>query len=158
MIRVGVISDTHLRSYNQNLAQKLAKHFKDVQMILHAGDITELSVLDMLDAPQVIAVLGNMDGFAAAGSLPAKRLLKLEGFQIGLIHGYGPPNGLGKRVRQEFDDVDAIVFGHSHKPTNYVQDGVLYFNPGSASDGRGGEKTVGILTIGDSISGEIIEI
>ena len=157
-MRVGVISDTHLRSYDRDLAKKLAEHFKDVQMILHAGDITELSVLDMLEAPQVIAVLGNMDGFAAAQSLPAKRELKLEGFQIGLIHGYGPPNGLEERVRREFDDVDAIVFGHSHKPTNYLLNGVLYFNPGSAAGGRGHPKTVGMLTLGDSISGEIIEI
>jgi putative phosphoesterase len=114
--------------------------------ILHAGDICVRPVLETLAriAP-VHAVQGNRDFFMR---LPRTRRLEFEGVRIGLTHGHGGLRGyLNEKlryytvgfytedylaqVRAVFNDVDVIVFGHSHRPINQTIDGVLMFNPGS---------------------------
>lgn len=158
MMRIGVLSDTHQNRLEPKTAGRLADLFAKVDIIMHAGDLTSLQVLDDLRAPQVLAVCGNMDGHLVKQSLPARRVLKFEGFNIGLMHGWGSPAGLADRVRQEFEDVDCVVFGHSHRPFNQKMGKVLMFNPGAASGGPRGGGTVGILTLDKDITGRILEI
>jgi len=158
MTRIGVLSDTHLREYHPEIAQRLAKAFQGVDMVLHAGDLVSLKVLDLLEAPQVHAVCGNMDDHAVAMTLPRKLVIEAKGFKIGLIHGWGPPVGLAGRVAGEFSGVDCIVFGHSHRPMNLRQAGVLMFNPGSVSRGLVGSGTVGLLTVDTEINGVILKL
>ena len=158
MTRIGVISDTHLRDSGHELVKRVKAAWGPVDMILHAGDLVGLAILDSLAPPDVLAVAGNMDPHPVSAGLPVKRVLEIEGHRIGLIHGWGAPMGLSSRVRREFEQVDAVVFGHSHRPANKVVGGVLMFNPGSASLSRWGGPTVGLLTVGDKISGEIIKI
>jgi uncharacterized protein len=158
MTRVGVISDTHVRDSAQELVQRVKAAWGQVDMILHAGDLVSLAVLESLAPPEVLAVAGNMDPHTVSANLPVKRVLNIENHRIGLIHGWGAPMGLSSRVRREFEQVDAVVFGHSHRPANKVVDGVLLFNPGSASLSRWGGPTVGLLKVGEKISGEIIKI
>jgi putative phosphoesterase len=158
LTRIGVISDTHLREPDPDLGPNLAQVWGKVDMILHAGDLVNISVLDALEAPEVLAVAGNMDDYVITQSLPTKRVVPVENKSIGLIHGWGPPMGLAGRVMKEFEEVDAIVFGHSHRPTNTVKKGVLLFNPGSYGSGFLGSGTVGVLTVADGIKGEIIQL
>ena len=158
MTRIGVLSDTHLREPEADLGQRLTQVWGPVDMILHAGDLVNISVLDALEAPEVLAVAGNMDDYVAAQSLPTKRIISVENKRIGLIHGWGSPLGLAGRVMKEFDQVDAIVFGHSHRPTNTIKNGVLLFNPGSFGSGFLGSGTVGLLTVDNDIKGEIIQL
>jgi putative phosphoesterase len=158
MTRIGVISDTHLRDAGLELAQRVKAAWGPVDMILHAGDLVGLEILESLAPPEVVAVAGNMDPSAVHTALPKKRVITVEGHRIGLIHGWGAPIGLSSRVGGEFEDVEVIVFGHSHRPSNKMLGGVLFFNPGSASLSRWGAPTVGLLKISDSIAGEIIKI
>jgi putative phosphoesterase len=157
-MKIGVISDTHMREMDPELENALAGVFADVDMIIHAGDLTNIQVLDGLDSPNVVAVAGNMDDHITSSHLPVKRVLRLEGHRIGVIHGYGAPNGLEDRIRDEFEEVEAIIYGHSHQPANHVRAGVLFFNPGSVSRGYRGSGTVGILEVGQNIKGEIISL
>ncbi len=73
-MRVGVISDTHVPAIARSLPAAVFEVFKGVDLILHAGDVVELSVLDELRtiAP-VEAVAGNMDGSEVHLNLPLKR-------------------------------------------------------------------------------------
>ena len=158
MTRIGVISDTHLTGYDPELAQRTAEVFAGVEMILHAGDITDLAVLDAWDGVEVIAVAGNMDGPTVRANLPDKRVIKVAGFRIGLIHGWGSPLGLPGRVAGQFEGVDAVVFGHSHRPTNLTKQGILLFNPGSYAKGFLGSGTVGILELGQEITGRVLKL
>jgi putative phosphoesterase len=158
MTKIGVLSDTHLRDYHPELARRLSEAFAGVQMILHAGDLVSIRVLDLLDAPQVHAVCGNMDDSTVAMTLPRKLEVEVEGFRIGLIHGWGSPVGLAARVVGEFTGVDAVVFGHSHRPMNARQGGVLMFNPGSVGKGFIGSGTVGLITVDNGLSGQIIKL
>jgi len=81
-------------------------------------------------------------------------------FKIGLIHGYGAPKDIINTVRKEFDKVDVIVFGHSHKAINIKKDGIIFFNPGSPTDSIFAPyKSYGIIEVGDkTIEGKIVKI
>ena len=70
---IGVISDTH-----GHIPRGLTKAFKHVDLIIHAGDIGDKSILNELAriAP-VIAVRGNMDYGSWAGQLPQSETIKI---------------------------------------------------------------------------------
>ena len=59
-IKVGVISDTHLDDYDDKMRRCIAEHFSDVDMILHAGDMIDLRVLEIFRGKEIKAVCGNM--------------------------------------------------------------------------------------------------
>ena len=161
MVRVGVVSDTHLREYDEAFARRLAQALGEVDLVLHAGDLVSLVVLDMLPGEQVYAVAGNMDLPPVQAQLPAKRVVEIAGRRIGLIHGWGAPIGLARRVKAEFEgeNVECIVFGHSHRPMNEVVDGVVMFNPGSAAKGWLGSGSVGVLEVDEGgIRGRILKL
>jgi len=177
-MKVGVISDTHIASSGfrkisaqiitkvsddiDSLKKLLEPSFKDAEAILHAGDLVDLAVIEMLEefAP-VYAVAGNMDPEPVRNALPAKRIVSLGKFSIGVMHGWGSPHGLSAKIREQFagEKVDCIVFGHSHAAHNQIEEGVLMFNPGSPTDRRFAPKrTIGLLHLEDKIKGEHIEI
>ncbi|MFH0813468.1 MAG: metallophosphoesterase family protein [Pseudomonadota bacterium] len=158
-MKIGVISDTHLRDYSPELKRTVDTYFHDVDMILHAGDIVDMNVLDVFLPKQVEAVAGNMDPFTVTKHLPEKKVIKVGHYKIGLIHGWGAPIGLEDRIRKKFKDIDCLVYGHTHYPVNRIIDGVLFFNPGSPTDRRFIKKnTLGILEINDKITGKIINL
>lgn len=159
-MRIGVISDTHLIEPTPQLCALQHTIFADVSMILHAGDLTELAVLDAFSDKGVVAVHGNMCSAAVRHELPAERVVEIGSYRIGLTHGWGYPFGVSKKVAAIFDSVDAIVYGHTHRAANRVRNGVLYFNPGAFHGAFPffGKGSVGILTLGDTISGQIIRL
>ena len=159
-MKIGILSDTHLPRVTPAFKLLVKTHFKDVDLILHAGDMVGLPMYEFLQSLAVEAVQGNMDEGNLKAILPAKKTLTLGGVKIGLIHGWGPAHGLEGRLRPEFEPIDCLVYGHSHHPANHRSDGVLFFNPGSASGiGFFGKPTIGFLQVDASgIQGEILEI
>ena len=159
-MKIGIISDTHMSKPSKELGALTSGVFSDVAMILHAGDVTRLRVLEAFSDKEVIAVSGNMDQYDVRGTLPLSHVAVVDGYRIGLIHGWGGPSGIEDRVSQSFSDVNAIVYGHTHTPANHWHEGVLMFNPGafSGSYSRKGYRSVGILTIDEGIRGEIIKL
>ncbi len=156
-MKIGVISDTHLGEPHSEFKRTIEFHFKDVEKIFHVGDFVEESIAEYLATQkELIAVYGNMDSRDIGKAFPRKRIVELKGFRIGLIHGSGPPFGIESRVRGEFDEVDAIVYGHTHIPANHWVKKILFFNPGSLT--RAFKPSLGILHIGEKIDGEIIKI
>jgi putative phosphoesterase len=159
-MKVGVLSDTHVPAIVKALPPVIFDIFKGVDLILHAGDITELSVLDELRAiAPVEAVAGNMDGSDVHGKLPQKKILALGRYNIGLIHGKYRIDVQKEMIRKEFAGVDLIVYGHSHTPFWGKIDGVYFLNPGSPTDKRHAPyNSVALLEIGDGVRAEIIRI
>ena len=160
MVRIGVISDTHIPKAARDLPERIYAEFRNVDAILHAGDLVVTDVLRKLQniAP-THAVCGNMDMPDVRGELPEKDIIKMKGFKIGLIHGYGPPSRLVESVAREFKRVDVIVFGHSHSPFSEKIKNTLFFNPGSPTDKIfAAYNSFGILEIGDEITGRIIRL
>ncbi len=149
-MKLGIISDTHVRTINE-IPLAIRKALADVDIIIHAGDFTQKTVLDGLQSiGQVKAVRGNMDSIELKRSLPERDVFEASGKKIGLIHGSGAPWGIAERMRKQFSGVDIIVFGHSHEPCNRYIRGVLLVNPGQA------KNSFGLLTIDDGIRADIL--
>ena len=167
-MKIGVISDTHLEGPNDGLREIVEKHFYDVDLILHAGDLGRLSLRNVFGEKKVVAVHGNTDSSSVRSLLPRTDIVPIGRFRIGLIHGDGNDTGqnfdewirnMEDRIREEFNDVDCIVYGHTHYPVNHHRKGILFINPGTPNPrvGRYGPNSVGILEIGDDkITGQII--
>jgi len=161
-VQIGVLSDTHIHSLDAGmaLAEKLLDGpFAAVDVILHAGDHVYPELDSCFYPVPWYGVCGNMD--SPHSSLPPQRIVKLDETKVGMVHGWGTPNGIEKRVLNCFSatDIDVLVFGHSHRPVCRKVGSVLLFNPGSPTDRRSAPyHTVGILNIGAGISGEIIRI
>ncbi len=162
MQRIGVISDTHLSGTDKRLDEIVARHFAGIDRIIHAGDMVTLHVLDGLYAAgkEIIAVSGNMDQREVEYAFPPKRIIEVEGVRIGIIHGWGAPDGIRRRIMDSFERVDAIIYGHTHQPYCGVEHGIFFFNPGSPMDSRfTSMHSVGIIRIEDhTILGEIIPV
>ncbi len=158
-MRIGVISDTHLKGVSPRLIQIYEDYLSDVDMIIHAGDLVCVEVADFLSRKPIHVVQGNMDYMDVKERFPQRKVIEVGGFRLGLIHGWGSPFGIEKRIRPEFDDVHAIIYGHSHRPANHIDEGVAFFNPGTASGfSIGGSHSVGILDIGEAIKGDIVRV
>lgn len=158
-MKIGVISDTHLKGVNSQLIEIYDTYFSDVDMIIHAGDAVSAEVIKFFQKKPMHAVQGNMDSEEIKNRLPVKDLFEVEGFLIGLTHGWGSPFGIEKRIKPEFKDVQLVIYGHSHRAVNHVRDGIIFFNPGTATGfSVNGVHTIGILDIGSKIEGRIIKI
>jgi putative phosphoesterase len=159
-MKIGVISDTHLSQSSDALVRIAKGAFSDVSLIIHAGDLTSMSVLDVFSDRQVVAVCGNKDRKPIPSFLPERQILDAKGYRIGVVHGWGSPKGIEDRVMSCFKDVHCIVYGHTHKPKNCIHSGILLFNPGAFSGTRFLKRkpTAGILTIGNGITGKIIPV
>ncbi|HYH28033.1 MAG TPA: metallophosphoesterase family protein [Actinomycetota bacterium] len=131
--RALVLSDTHVPDFARTLPPALLRELPRADLILHAGDVTSVGLLEELarDAPVHVA-LGNNDGddVAAWGAEHEVRLA-IEGLGIVMLHDSGPASGRTGRLRRRFPDMDVIVFGHSHIPINESADGLRFLNPGS---------------------------
>lgn len=160
-MKIGVISDTHLSAPSEDLHRIAEDVFSDVSMVIHAGDLTRYAVLGAFARKKIIAVRGNMDCHDVQVRLPQKDIVEIQGYRIGVIHGWGPPKGIEDRIIGQFDDVHVIVYGHSHQSANHIKNGILMFNPGAFA-GAGftrSNPSVGILTLSsEGLSGEIIKI
>lgn len=124
---IGVISDTH-----GLLRPEALDALSGVELIVHAGDVGTAEVLSELShiAP-VYAVRGNVDRGDWARALPLSRVVEVGEALVYVLHDL---------TELDLDPVAArfaaVISGHSHKPRNEVQGGVLYLNPGSAGPRR----------------------
>jgi len=158
-VRIGVLSDTHLRRVSSALQEIYDAHLSEKDLILHAGDVVSTEIVDFLCRRPFQGVHGNMDPLEVREALPRKKVMELGPYRVGLIHGWGSASGLEDRIWREFGNVDVIVYGHSHEPANHVREGVLLFNPGTATGfSATGKHTIGILEMGDTIHSEIVTL
>lgn len=161
-MKIGVLSDTHIDSLKDGcrLADFLLQGpFKDVEMILHAGDHVISDFDSCFAGLKYYGVCGNMD--RCDGFLPQKRIVDIGTARIGMIHGWGSVSGIEERVISSFcdDDIDVLVFGHSHKPVCRRVGSLLLLNPGSATDRRSAPfHSVAVLDVGDRVTAEIIAL
>src|SRR5438128_10130567 len=161
IVKIAVISDTHTDSID-NLPKRVLDELSGADLIIHAGDFTGKRLVDALRKTGPFrGVYGNIDGPDVRKELPAIDIIQAEDFVIGLNHPaeVGSPLTLGQRLRPKVPGVQAIIHGHSHRTKNDFRDGVLWFNPGSATGTfPARQKTYGILTIDKEIHGEIIRL
>jgi putative phosphoesterase len=147
-VRVGIVSDTH-----GVLPLTAFPVLAGVDAIVHAGDACTAEVLYLLEtiAP-VTAVRGNCDTARGVRDLPAVANVMLGGVRIVVVHMLpDAPHDPEARV---------VISGHTHIAKVEERDGVLYVNPGSATQSREARATVALLTIeaGGAVSAKIVEL
>jgi putative phosphoesterase len=179
-VKIGVISDTHIPTLSPVLPARIATLFQGLDIILHAGDVCELYMLEQLQETYTLTfgVWGEGDSEDVRHYVDEKQVVRFGDRRIGMIHGHqfgSQPGGMLGRLRHLFgarpepeglteflleqfagDEVHAIVFGHTHRPYVKLHDGILLFNPGAALPGPGRTPSAGILDVGErSITGKI---
>ncbi len=159
MLKIGILSDTHLKKLTDRLEEIYKKHLFDMDIVIHTGDYVSIEVVEFLDRDNFHGVHGNMDSYEVKQILPDKKVIEAGSHRIGIIHGWGSKDGLEEKIRNEFRDVDIIVYGHSHSAANHIKDGILFFNPGVAIGySMSDPHTIGILEIDDVVKGKIVDI
>lgn len=154
-MKIGVVSDTHLSSSVKALPRALTEALRGVDLILHLGDWVAMEVYDLLsELAPVEGIAGNNDGYEIIQRFGEQKILTLEGLRFGLIHGHAPYSRKGTDgnalLAFQGEQVDCILFGHSHQPLMRRENGILLFNPGSATDKRREpEYSFGVLEIRD---------
>jgi uncharacterized protein len=135
---MAVISDTHLPRGARVLPTACIDRLRGADLIIHAGDLTALSVLEELRTyGEVVGVRGNVDDPYVMAALPGELELEAGGCRLAIIHDAGRRIGRLERLRRRFPDADAVIFGHSHLPLHERgSDGFQIFNPGSPTDRR----------------------
>jgi putative phosphoesterase len=159
-MKIGVLSDTHANSL-EDLSRKIVDELSGTDLIIHAGDyVSERMVDELNELGNFKGVYGNMDPFEVREKLPSSDLIDIGGKKIGVAHPSdgGPPLIIEEKIKNNFNEVDAIIYGHSHKIKNEFRNGVLFFNPGSATGQFTDCKSFGLLTIGNKLEGKIITI
>jgi putative phosphoesterase len=148
---IGLISDTH-----GLIRPEALEALKGVELIIHAGDIGKPEVIAALKSiAPVLAIKGNNDIGNWARPLPDTKLVKSGDTQLYVIH-----NVKDLDCDPVARGYQAVVSGHSHKPSVATRDGVLFVNPGSAGPRRFKLPiAVGKLFIEHNrVSAEIIEL
>lgn len=148
---IGVISDTHGLLRPEALAA-----LRGCDYLIHAGDVGAPDILRQLGAiAPLTAVRGNVDRDHWARSLPETSVLQAGDVSIYILHDVGQLD-----IDPRAAKFAAVVFGHSHRPSQEMRDGVLFFNPGAAGPRRFTlPVTVGRLSIaGTHLSSEIIDL
>lgn len=154
-LKIGIVSDTH-----GEIDARVVALLADCAIKIHAGDIMGKQVLDSLQqgGGEVIAVRGNNDFPGAWDSqdrevvskLPDEVRIKLPGGDVVVTHGHqhGGNKILHSHLRETFNDVRLIIYGHSHHLAHDQDATPWVVNPGAAGRTRthGGPSCL-ILTV-----------
>ncbi len=132
-----MVSDTHLRAGQADrLPVAVRAAAEQVEVILHAGDVTSVELLDELRSLAPLhAVLGNNDT-DLTGVLPERVVVDLDGVTVAMVHDAGPRKGRPGRLARWFPTADLVVFGHSHEPVVERDGDRWLLNPGSPTQRR----------------------
>src|SRR4030042_462407 len=158
---IGLISDTHLAKPEEKLPSQIETAFKDVELILHAGDIWVPSALDQLGSiAPVMAAWGDDDMESDLGNDPRmvnERTIHIDGVTLWLMHekpAFGTivprENRIFSRNKESEQEIpDAVIYGHTHRALIEKHKGVLVINPGSPTWPNNFPElgTVGLLSI-----------
>jgi putative phosphoesterase len=149
--RIGVISDTH-----GVLRPDAVEALEGCDRIIHAGDVGEESILRQLaEVARVEAVRGNVDIEPWAHHLPENLVVEVGEVALYVLHDLALLD-----LDPAAASIDAVIYGHSHRPDVDRKDGVLYLNPGSAGPRRFHlPVSVAVLTArGKTLEAEIVQL
>lgn len=124
---IGVLSDTH-----GLLRDEVLEKFKNVDLIIHAGDVGDIKILDRLrELAPLVAVRGNVDINKEFDKLSKTEYIEFGEYNIFVIHNIDEIN-----IDLKSSGINILIYGHSHIPKRESVEGILYLNPGSIGHKR----------------------
>jgi putative phosphoesterase len=155
-----LLADTHLPKRARDLPAEVWAAVDAADVVVHAGDWVDVALLDALEArsARLVACYGNNDGPALRARLPEVARAEVDGLRLAVVHETGGREGRERRCAAAYDDVDVLVFGHSHIPWDTTADtGLRLLNPGSPTDRRRQPHCTYMTTIvEDGALGEVL--
>jgi uncharacterized protein len=148
---IGVIADTH-----GLMRPEAIEALKHAELIIHAGDIGSLQVLESLRAiAPVVAVRGNIDKGQWANALPKWEVVEIAQRRFYVVHDLYELD-----LDPAAGGFSAIISGHSHRPSIQHRKNALLLNPGSAGPGRFDlPASVALIYVKDGIlEAQVIEV
>jgi putative phosphoesterase len=148
---VGVISDTH-----GLLRPEAVEALQGSQLIIHAGDVGKPEILDDLrKIATVSAVRGNIDKTSWATELPMTEVVKIGEVTVYVLHDLNQLD-----LDPAIAGFSAVISGHSHRPSVFLKNGVLFLNPGSAGPRRFNlPVSVALLRVtGKTVEAQVVEL
>ena len=129
-IIVGLISDTH-----GLLRPSVHKALEGVELILHAGDVGGLEILEELRiiAP-VQAVYGNTDPVGDP-NLENELIVPIGGLTVHVSHGHEVGSPTPQKLLTTYHQ-DVLIYSHTHRQLVTHAEGRLVVNPGAAGPRR----------------------
>jgi len=143
MIKCLLISDIHIPTRSRyEYLEKI--DFDKYDYILAMGDFVEENLLFYFKAQKPIfyGVFGNMDDYDVKFTLPEKRIIKLGNYNIGMIHGHQEGWGDPTKLVRRFQNIDILLYGHSHRQDDKIIDGIRCINPGAFCDRKYAELEI----------------
>lgn len=137
--RLLIMADTHVPKRARDLPAELWVAVEAADVVVHAGDWVDVSLLDQLEARSrwLVACWGNNDGPDLRARLPEVGRATLSGLRFAVVHETGQAKGREERCAAAYPDDDVLVFGHSHIPWDTTAStGLRLLNPGSPTDRR----------------------
>ena len=138
-MRLLLIADTHVPNRARDLPAQVWDEVANADVVVHAGDWVDSSLLDALEAraARLVACWGNNDGPELRARLPERADVTLAGLRFTVVHETGGSQGRDARMARDYPDTDVLVFGHSHIPWDTTAGtGLRLLNPGSPTDRR----------------------
>lgn len=151
--RLLLISDSHVPTRARALPAAVWQAVEAADIVIHAGDWVEASLLDELQdrAAHVVGVWGNNDGDELRQRLPEVARELIDGIRVAVVHETGAAAGREPRCEAAYPDADVLVFGHSHIPWDTTTPGGLrLLNPGSPTDRRRQPACTVMTAVADS--------
>ena len=81
-LKAGILSDTHLVRPDDQYTRLVGHCFADCDVIIHAGDLTNTSVLEVFGNREVHAVHGNMCDASSYRNLPRETIFSFGSLSI----------------------------------------------------------------------------
>ncbi len=148
-MRILIVSDTH--RHEENLEIVLQRE-KNLDMLIHLGDSegSEDYIHTIAECPCYI-VKGNNDYFS---DLNRDIKMTIGKYRVLLTHGHHYYVSLGTETiisEGRAQDMDIVMFGHTHRPLVDIREDITVLNPGSLSYPRqeGRIPTYIMMTIDD---------
>jgi len=152
-----VVSDTHSTD-SHRLHGRTLEAVRTADLVVHAGDFMRASVLDAFEdeATTVRGVYGNNDDGEIRERLPKARTVEYEGVRFAITHTVrGGDTALTLFGKER--EADAVIFGHSHRPTVNLSEPLALLNPGSHAQPRGYRAAhMELEPVADGLRGQLV--
>jgi len=163
-MQIAVVADSHVPARASEVPDEVIQACEDADIVAHAGDFVDQDTLEVFEETTdgFVAVHGNMDDTGL--DLAGVESFTADGYEFAVVHGTGSPIGYEDRVvgcaRDECDEPDAVIAGHTHEATDETHEGVRILNPGSCTGAMPADTTTYMVveTTPDGIEAEVFEL